>query len=115
MLLQWNYFVTPLCFSEGGKPKVKHELCFLFQLVVSHRLPWDLLPPKKLIGNLNASHIEKRKVALDKYLKTVLNVLLKMPIELVEFLEFDRFVSTLFCKYFGAHLSGVHTTWYTIG
>eukprot|EP00795_Rhopilema_esculentum_P002340 gene2340-17977_t len=61
------------------------------ELVVSHGLPWDLLPPKKFIGNLNAEHIEKRRLALDKYLQNILGVLFEMPTEVVEFLEFDRF------------------------
>ena len=61
--------------------------------MVDYGFAWDLLPPKKLIGNMNAEHVERRRVALEKYLQTVLCVLLDMPQAVVEFLEFDRFVS----------------------
>jgi len=53
-----------------------------------HGLAWELLPPKKIMGNMNANHLEKRKVALGKYLKTIITVFTDLPRPLISFLEF---------------------------
>ena len=58
-----------------------------------HGIAWDLLPPKKIVGNLKPDHIEKRKRLLEKYLKSVLLILDEYPKALIEFLELDQFVS----------------------
>lgn len=68
------------------------------ELVQLCGLAWELLPPKKIVGNLNPSHIEKRKKLLEKYLKTVLHTLVDIPIPLVEFLEIDQFDVNTVCN-----------------
>lgn len=41
---------------------------------------------------MNANHLEKRKVALGKYLKTIITVFTDLPRPLISFLEIDQFV-----------------------
>ncbi|KAF4520779.1 hypothetical protein B566_EDAN011431 [Ephemera danica] len=61
-------------------------------LVADHGVAKDLLPPKKVIGNLDPAFIEKRRTALEAYLKTVLNFLKQaMPRELAHFLYFHHY------------------------
>ena len=66
---------------------------FLFKLVQLHGLAWEILPPKKIVGNLNSNHLERRKSALQKYLKTVVTIFHDLPRPLIAFLEIDQFVS----------------------
>ncbi|XP_066925723.1 nischarin-like isoform X2 [Clytia hemisphaerica] len=68
------------------------------QLVQQHGLAWELLPPKKIVGNLSSSHLEKRKVALQKYLKTVVTVFTDLPRPLIGFLEIDQFDVHAVCQ-----------------
>eukprot|EP00794_Sanderia_malayensis_P006213 gene6213-6929_t len=81
------------------------EFCSLHEeLVVNYGLPWDLLPPKRFIGNMNKDHIEKRRGALEEYLQTIIAVLMNPPNEIIEFLEFDRFDVNSVCHKLAADL-----------
>ncbi|CAG0884582.1 unnamed protein product [Cyprideis torosa] len=56
-----------------------------------HGLPKELLPPKKFIGNMSPSFVEKRRNDLELYLREVLKFLrLALPKEFLEFLDFPR-------------------------
>lgn len=60
--------------------------------LVNYSISKDLLPKKKVLGNLNAKFIEQRREDLQKYLQTIAHILQKkMPIELVEFLDFHKY------------------------
>ncbi|XP_062512795.1 nischarin-like [Corticium candelabrum] len=43
------------------------------KLIRVHGIARDLLPPKKLTGNLTAAHIETRREALERYLQKLVN------------------------------------------
>ena len=43
------------------------------QLIRVHGIARDLLPSKKLTGNLTAAHIETRREALERYLQKLVN------------------------------------------
>lgn len=62
------------------------------KLVKEHSLVKDLLPPKKLLHNLEPAFLEKRKSDLELYLQTGVNFLEKsLPRCLIEFLCLDKY------------------------
>ncbi|XP_071452427.1 nischarin-like [Hetaerina americana] len=66
------------------------------KLISDYGVSKDLLPPKKVIGNKDPVFIEKRRLGLEEYLRTLLNFLqLTMPKELAVFLDF-QFYDILF-------------------
>lgn len=64
----------------------------LHEKLVSYSIGKDLLPKKKVIGNLNSKFIEQRREELQKYLQTIAHIMQKhMPIEFVEFLDLHKY------------------------
>lgn len=62
------------------------------RLVTDHGVSKELLPPKKVIGNKTTKFVEKRREALNEYLKNVFNYLkLTMPSEFAHFLDFHLY------------------------
>ncbi|KAG8233943.1 hypothetical protein J437_LFUL005149 [Ladona fulva] len=62
------------------------------KLISEYGVNKDLLPPKKVIGNKDPVFIEKRRLGLEEYLKTVLNFLqVTMPKDLAVFLDFQYY------------------------
>ena len=53
-------------------------------------------PPKKLFGNFDPTHIEKRRKCLEAYLQNIVAHLEKIPRSLQIFLEFHIYVSKQF-------------------
>jgi len=68
---------------------------FILQLVKHYDVESSLLPPKKIFGNLDADHIEKRRVALEQYLQLLIDRFKdNLPDELNYFLEGNKYVSS---------------------
>lgn len=66
-----------------------HEL---HEKLLNYSISRDLLPKKKVIGNLSAKFIEQRRDDLQKYLQTIAHMMQKhMPVELVQFLDFHKY------------------------
>lgn len=62
------------------------------RLVSDYGVSKELLPPKKVIGNKATKFVEKRREALNDYLKNVFNYLkLTMPSEFAHFLDFHLY------------------------
>lgn len=62
------------------------------KLVKDHSLSKDLLPPKKVLGNLDPTFLEKRKCDLEIYLQNCVNFLEKsLPRCLIEFLHLVKY------------------------
>ncbi|CAH1782631.1 unnamed protein product [Owenia fusiformis] len=61
------------------------------KLVASHAIEKNLLPPKKLFGNLSEGFIEKRRKDLESYLEKLLQSLAPLPPLLANFLHFDKY------------------------
>ncbi|XP_067933194.1 nischarin-like [Watersipora subatra] len=66
-----------------------HELNEI--LVSNHGLDKKLLPPKKTFGNTSESFIQKRRVALERYLDSLLRKFDRLPYELATFLKFQHY------------------------
>ena len=64
------------------------------QLVKCHGVDRSLIPPKKYFGILQPEYVEKRRQALEAYFETLLLKFdEKLPQEVLDFLESDKFVS----------------------
>ncbi|XP_077982564.1 nischarin-like [Glandiceps talaboti] len=61
------------------------------RLVTEYKLEKGLLPPKKLLGNLSKSFIEKRQKDLEHYLQTLLQKYTYLPKPLSVFLGFNKY------------------------
>lgn len=62
------------------------------RLVADHGVAKELLPPKKVIRNKTPKFVEKRREALNDYLKDVFNYLKPtMPTEFAHFLDFHLY------------------------
>lgn len=62
------------------------------RLVSDHGVAKELLPPKKVIRNKTPKFVEKRREALNEYLKNVFKYLkLTMPSEFAHFLDFHLY------------------------
>lgn len=62
------------------------------RLVADHGVARELLPPKKVIRNKTPKFVEKRREALNDYLKNIFNYLkLTMPCEFAHFLDFHLY------------------------
>ena len=64
-----------------------------FQLVLEYKVDKGLLPPKKLFGNQSEAFIRKRQSELEVYLQTLFHLLPKIPLQLANFLHFEKYVS----------------------
>ena len=62
------------------------------KLVALGKVARSLLPPKRLIGNLSKSFVEKRQRDLETYLQGIANSNKILPKPLLLFLEFDIYV-----------------------
>nr|XP_006821310.1 PREDICTED: nischarin-like [Saccoglossus kowalevskii] len=61
------------------------------KLVIQHKVEKGLLPPKKLLGNLSRSFIEKRQKDLEQYLHSLLQRFIYLPKSLSYFLGFNKY------------------------
>lgn len=92
-----NYMLYQITVDVGSTSwKVSHRYSEFVELndklISDYGVSKDLLPPKKVIGNKDPVFIEKRRLGLEEYLRTVLNFLqLAMPKELATFLDFQYY------------------------